>query len=431
MQKRIKVSANEELLSQSAAVVILAGGQGTRLFPLTQTRCKPDVSFAGRYRLIDVPISNSINSHIPNIFVISQFFASALNRHITETFHPGSLTFERIELLSPEETAVDKLWYQGTADAVRKNMQHLLKLPVDYFIILSGDQLYNMDLIDMLCFAKEKDADLTIATLPCSRHDAPRMGVMQTDENLYIKEFYEKPTEEAILDKFRNENTGDPERPYLASMGIYIFKREVLASLVQEDNRDDFGKHIIPTQIYNHGKTAAYIYEGYWEDIGTIKSFYEANLSLTTNENGLDLYNETCPIYAQAINLPAARMNDSKISQSIICDGSVVDADEVIHSLIGMRTVIGKGTKVHDTIVMGNSYYEPPKLSNLNHPPRYGIGSNCLIKKTIVDEHTLIDDDVHLTNEQNLTNYDSPHLYVRDGIIIIPSGTHLQKGFRF
>jgi len=417
------------LLSHKAATVIMAGGQGTRLFPLTQTRCKPDISFAGRYRLIDVPISNSLNSNVNNIFVISQFFASTLNKHISATFSSDPLHGGKIELLSPEETPLKKVWYEGTADAVRKNLPHLLKLPAEYYIILSGDQLYHMNLLDMLNFAKEQDADLTIATLAVKESDAKRMGVMKIDKKKYITQFFEKPTDTQTLNLFKND-LEDTDKQYLASMGIYIFKRSALVKLLNEDPREDFGKHLIPTQIAKKQKTAAYIFDGYWEDIGTIRSFYEANLALTKSDT-LDLYNENAPIYAQTINLPSARLKDTLVHDSIICDGSIIGAKEISDSLIGMRSQIHENTIIKKSIVMGHQFYHPPKLKENIYPKSFSIGKNCLIQNSIIDEHTQIGDNVKLINEQNLEHYDGKYLCVRDGIIVVPSGKTIPNNYTF
>ncbi len=426
--KKPHVSHEDLLTFHKSATIILAGGQGTRLFPLTLTRCKPDVSFAGRYKLIDIPISNSINANISRIFVISQYFATSLNHHIATTFRAETLAGTAIQMLTPEETAVRKLWYQGTADAVRQNIAHFSNLPIDYVIILSGDQLYNMDLLDMLTFAKAKDADLTIATIPVPEKEAPRMGLMKTDPEGFIVDFIEKPQKPEILHQFQ-VSTGNQDKPYLGSMGIYIFKKDRLIELLSLDSGEDFGKHIIPFQIKSGRKTLSYIYDGYWEDIGTVESFYHANLALTTNELGLDLYNESAPIYAQHVHLPSACVFNSLIHHSIVCDGSIVKAKEIIHSLVGLRCRIGEGTIIHDSIIMGNpSYRAAIQESN---PLEYAIGNHCVIKKAIIDEQTLIEDDVHLVNQQNLHSYDSDLLYVRDGIIVVPSGSHIKKGFRF
>jgi len=393
-------------LTDRVACIILAGGQGTRLFPLTQHRSKPAVNFGGRYRLVDVPISNSLNSNMNHIFVISQYFSSALNQHIKETFPLDHFQGGSLTLLCPEERPEGKIWYEGTADAVRKNIDELTKLPIDYFLILSGDQLYNMDLEAMVQFAYDKDAN--------------------------IIDFQEKPTDPEILKKFEvpddfvhshDVHCANPPC-FLASMGIYVFKKEVLINLLKEDQGHDFGKHMIPYQL-KKGKGAAFLYQGYWEDIGTISSYYEANLSLTTNDLGLDLYNEILPIYAHNHYLPGARISNTTLKDSIVCDGSVVEGKEVTHSIVGVRSVIKKGTIIKDSILLGNKTYTDVKDATLH----YTIGENCHIEKTIIDLDVHIGNNVHLTNKKNLETYDGEGIYIRDGIIIVTSGTTLPDGF--
>lgn len=416
------------------ACIILAGGQGTRLYPLTSTRCKPAVSFGGRYRLIDIPISNSLNSKMNNIYVISQYFSSGLNQHIKDTypldqFQGGSLT-----LLNPEERpGEEKIWYDGTADAVRKNLEHLTKLPIDYFLILSGDQLYNMDLEAMVSFAREKDADLTIASLPVSASDAPRLGLLNIDDDATIIDFHEKPKDPEILDRFqlseafmKSQEIKGVEPPcFLASMGIYVFKKDVLISLLQENPGEDFGKHLIPAQL-KRGKACAFLHQGYWEDIGTISSFYQANMALTTCSLGLDFYNEVLPIYAHNHYLPGARLAESKIQHSIICDGSIIEAEEIVNSVIGVRSVIGEGTVIHESILLGNEYYSP---TSQDESVKFQVGQNCTIKKAIIDENVIIGNNVTLTNEKNLDTYDGDGVFIRDGVIIVTSDTHIPDNF--
>ncbi|MCB1116721.1 MAG: glucose-1-phosphate adenylyltransferase, partial [Chlamydiia bacterium] len=406
--------------------------QGTRLFPLTQHRCKPAVNFGGRYRLVDVPISNSLNSNMNHIYVISQYFSSALNQHIKETFPLDHFQGGSLNLLCPEERPDGKVWYEGTADAVRKNLEELTKLPIDYFLILSGDQLYNMDLEAMVQFAYEKDADLTIAALPVGESVASRFGLLNIDNEANIIDFIEKPKDPEVLKKFEipedfvethDVHCANPPC-FLASMGIYVFKKEVLINLLKENNGEDFGKHIIPDQL-KRGKGAAFLYQGYWEDIGTISSYFEANLSLTTNDLGLDLYNEVLPIYAHNHYLPGARLTDTFIKDSIICDGAIIEGKEVNHTIVGVRTVIKKGTTIKDSILLGNKTY-----SNVNDATsHYTIGENCQIEKTIIDLNVTLGNNVKLINKDNLKTYDGDGIYIRDGIIIVTSGTTLPDNF--
>ncbi|MCE5319208.1 MAG: glucose-1-phosphate adenylyltransferase, partial [Parachlamydia sp.] len=281
------------------AAIILGGGQGTRLYPLTQSRCKPAISFGGRYRLIDVPISNSINSGCHKLFIITQFLSSSLHQHIFNTYRHDIFSSGFLELLPAEEKPSQKEWFQGTADAVRQNLDYFIETPVDYFLILSGDQLYNMDYQEMIRFARATDADVVVASLPINSSDAKRMGVLKIDTSSRITEFVEKPQEESILQKMRQPVDGmtTPEKPFLGSMGIYVFKREALIQFLETDARADFGKHLIPSAV-SQGRAAAYIYQGYWEDIGTIGSFYEANMALTKTEPDFNIYDENWPVYS-------------------------------------------------------------------------------------------------------------------------------------
>ena len=414
-------------LINRVAGIVLAGGQGTRLFPLTKTRCKPAVGFGGRYRLIDIPLSNALNSKINRLFVISQYFASNLHQHIMATYRFDLFKEGGIELLCPEEDTDKKVWFEGTADAVRKNLHHLIKAPVDYFIILSGDQLYNIDLCEMVQFAKDTNAEMVIASLYVNECEATRMGVMKIDKSSHVKEFKEKPKEKAILDQFAVKE-GKKSR-YLASMGIYVFRRDVLLSLLQEPG-NDFGHHLIPMEVAK-GNTYAYVYNGYWVDIGTIASFYEANMNLLDQKNCLETYNEENPIYTQPHNLPSPLIIDTKVNRSFISQGCIIDAAEVDHSILGMRCRIGKGTKIRNSILMGHQYYSAPLHQHPPLPSNFTIGENCLIEKAIIDEHTCLGDNVQLVNHKKLENYDGENgVCIRDGIIIVTSGTELPSGFR-
>lgn len=403
----------------SAAVIVLAGGEGTRLQPLTQIRCKPAMSFGGRYRIIDVPLSNALHAGFKDIFIISQFLATSLNNYILDTYKSDSPHDAHIELLSPEENCIERVWYQGTADAVRKNLQHFSGHQADYFIILSGDQLYSMDLFDMLEFAKQTDADLTIASILVNGDDAKRMGLLKVDSRFEIIDFIEKPKEESVLKNFRLDS---PSPTFLGSMGIYIFKRKALFDLLKEDPREDFGKHLIPAQMQK-GKTFAYVFNGYWEDIGTISSYYHANLHLTQNQECLDLYNENRPIISQSITLPSPRVKNTLVTDAIICDGSVIKAKEINHSMIGLKTNIEEGTCIWDSLLIG---WCPHSIRKPIH-----IGKNCIIQKAILDEGVELGSDVILTNEQNHQEYQDAHIVVKDGIIVVKAGTSLPNNFRF
>ena len=405
------------IANNSIATVILAGGQGTRLFPLTECRCKPAVSFGGRYRLIDIPLSNALNSKLNRIFVIAQFYASGLHQHIHATYHTDLLSNGGIEMLCPEEKPQGKIWFKGTADAVRQNLEHILKIPADYVLILSGDQLYNMNFHPMLEFAMQRQADLVIAALPVKKQEAKRMGLLKLDEQAKIVNFSEKPQEETLLKQFELR---DPKEHYLGSMGIYVFKTEKLISLLQEKG-EDFGKDLIPIQL-KRGNTYGYTYTGYWEDIGTIFSYYMANLALIQQKQHLDIYDEKNPIYSCPYHLPSSMIKKTQIQDCLISAGTIIEASEISRSIIGLRTHIKKGTVIRDSIILGNHEIYPA-------PIHFSIGENCLILKAIIDEETFIGDNVQLINKDNLQTYDGQGVYIRDGIIVVTTGTRLPDGF--
>ncbi len=419
------------------ATIILAGGQGKRLYPLTIHHSKPAVSYGGRYRLIDIPISNSINSNFRQIFVIAQYLSSELQHHIQQTYHFDTFNPGSIDVLTPQENEKgEKQWFEGTADAVRKNLPIILKSPAEYFLILSGDQLYNIHFQSMLEFTKEIDADLTIASIPIGAKEASRMGLLNIDKKHLILDFVEKPSDPKILESFRLKNDFFLSRKiqppkedfYLASMGIYVFKRDTLISLLEQDQRHDFGFHLIDTAV-KQKKTAAFVYEGYWEDIGTIGSYYDANMILTSASQGLNTYDEKNPIYARPTFLPGPKIENAKITESIICDGSVIFAKEITHSIIGLRSHIGKGTIIRDTVMMGNHFYMPPFQEETSGAPSFYVGENCTIEKAIIDEFVQIGNHVQLVNKKKLKEYDGDGIFIRDGIIIVPSGTHLPDHF--
>jgi glucose-1-phosphate adenylyltransferase len=412
-------------LVDRVAGIVLAGGQGTRLFPLTKTRCKPAVGFGGRYRLIDIPLSNALNSKINRLFIISQYFASNLHQHILATYRFDLFREGGIELLCPEEDTDKKVWFEGTADAVRKNLHHLSKSPVDYFIILSGDQLYNIDLADLLQFAHKTKAEMVIASLYVDEEEAHRMGVMKIDSSFHITEFKEKPKEKAALDPFAVKKDGKTK--YLASMGIYVFRRDILLSLLKEPGVD-FGHHLIPSQTAKGG-SYSYIYDGYWVDIGTIASFYDANMSLLEQNHCLETYNEANPIYTRPHNLPSPLIVNTHVNRSYISQGSIIEAEEVDHSIVGIRCRIGKGTKIRHSILMGHQFYSAPLHQHPPLPRNFIIGENCIIEKAIIDEHTCIGNNVRLINKDKLQTYDSEEVCIRNGIIIVTNDTELPDNF--
>jgi glucose-1-phosphate adenylyltransferase len=418
------------------ASIILGGGEGSRLYPLTLTRCKPAVNFGGKYRLIDVPISNSIHAECNKIFVLTQFLSSSLHHHIFQTYIQGVHPSGLIEILTAEQKPTQKTWFQGTADAVRQNIDYLLESPVEYFLILSGDQLYNINFRDMFHFAKSTDADVVITALPVNAQDATRLGILKVDDHNWITDFYEKPHENTLLQKLRSpdeviERVGislDSKRNYLGSMGIYLFKRSALVDLLMRDPREDFGRHLIPTQV-QVGKVAAFLYDGYWEDIGTIETFYQANMSLTNRQPQFSLHNEVRPIFAYRDDLPPAKFLNTQIKEAIFCDGAIVEADEITHSILGPRSVIHKGAIVRDSYLMGNDYYESTVKDHNRLPPHPQVGEDCIICRSIVDKNAKIGKGVQLVNKQKLTHYNGENVFIRDGVIIVPRGATIPDGF--
>ena len=421
---------------KQVASVILGGGEGTRLYPLTLTRCKPAINFGGKYRLIDVPISNAIHADCYKIFVLTQFLSSSLHHHIFQTYMQGARATAPIEILTAEQKPAHKAWFQGTADAVRQNIDYLLESPVDYFLILSGDQLYNINFRDMVFFAQSIDADVVVAALPVHSQDAARMGILKVDARSFITDFHEKPAEPALLHRLRSPyevmaRAGILEaetRPYLGSMGIYLFKRKALVDLLTADPREDFGKHLIPTQV-EKGRIAAFLYEGYWEDIGTIDSFYRANMTLTDPKPPFTFHHESRPIFTYRYDLPPVKFLDAQITHALLCDGAIVEAAEITNSILGPRTVVRKGTVIRDSYLMGNDYYESA-VRDLHHvPPAPHIGENCILQRTIVDKNATIGQGVQLINRQQLDRYNGDELFIRDGIIVVPRGATIPDGF--
>ncbi len=419
------------------AAIVLGGGQGTRLFPLTSTRCKPAISFGGHNRLIDISIINAIHSYCDKIYIITQFLSTSLHKHICRTYQ-GNSAFSNgfLDILSAEQRPSHDEWFQGTADAVRQNLYYLKEAPVDYFLILSGDQVYSMDFREMVAFANNMNADVVVGALPVNLENAKRMGILRIDQNSNaVTDFVEKPQQTEILDTlklsraFRNrlEIDESEKKFYLGSMGIYLFKRQALIDLLTSDPREDFGKHLLPTKV-SQGGAYAYIHDGYWEDIGTIKTFYEANLALTYPSAPLNYYNEAYPFIRNFSQLPGAKIINCMINNSIICEGSIVEAEEVTHSILGPRSVIKKGAVIRHSYIMGNDFYHPPSVDS-RFPEKLHIGENTIIQKAIVDKDVYIGKGVHLVNKANLTNYDSDKVYIREGIIVVPRGAYIPDGF--
>jgi len=408
--------------------VILGGGQGTRLFPLTRDRAKPAVPLAGKYRLVDIPISNCINSGFRRIALLTQFNSASLHRHIAQSYKFDHFSGGFVELLAAEQTYSNTQWFQGTADAVRKNLVHFLNHYFEYMLILSGDQLYRMDFRELMNQHLETGADITIATIPVPRHEAQSLGIMQIDSDRRIVRFVEKPKEPEVLDSLRLDRASYDklgikcdEELFLASMGIYMFNRSALLEVLN-NTCEDFGKHIIPAAINTH-KVYSFVFQGYWEDIGTIRSFFEANLECTAELPRFNFFDMTAPIFSRPRYLPPSKINGASIDHAIIGEGSIINRAALAYSVIGLRGIIGAGSYLNRTVFMGADYYENIESIAANEAagrPKIGIGQNTRIENTIIDKNARIGDNVVITPAGKPENVDHPLYYIRDGIVIIP-----------
>jgi glucose-1-phosphate adenylyltransferase len=422
-------------ISRSTLAIILGGGAGTRLYPLTASRSKPAVPIAGKYRLVDIPISNCINSNINRMFVLTQFNSASLNKHIKNTYHFSAFSTGFVDILAAEQTPDNPGWYQGTADAVRQCMRHVQQHDADYVLILSGDQLYQMDFQKMIDDHVQRGADISIATIPVGEREAPEFGILKSDEQSMITSFIEKPKKD-ILGDWVSDTGAEMQRMgriYLASMGIYIFNRKLLQELLMEEHKDatDFGKEIIPSSIGKY-KVASYQYDGYWTDIGNIYSFFEANLALTAEIPDFNLFDNAKPVYTRARMLPPAKISGTTLERTIIAEGSIILASRVENSVIGIRTRIGHGTTVVSSYIMGTDYYET--LEEMLHAaergvPKVGIGERCYIKNAIIDKNCRIGNDVRINGGAHLANTDHALYSVKDGIVVVKKGAILPDGF--
>lgn len=434
---------NLPAVTEQTLAIIMGGGAGTRLFPLTKERAKPAVPLAGKYRLVDIPISNCLNSGLRRIYVLTQFNSVSLHRHIQATYKFDQFSRSFVELLAAQQTPNDSGWYQGTADAVRQNLQDFFSVPYEYYVILSGDQLYRMDYREVLQQHVESGADITLATIPVARKDAPGFGIMHTDAERNIIRFEEKPKDAKLLDELRIppvllQELGlekDAEL-YQASMGIYVFSREALRKAL--DNKHmDFGKHVIPEAI-NTSKVRAYIYQGYWEDIGTIRAFFDTNLALTDTLPPFSFFDMTAPIFTHMRFLPGSKVNGAVVRQAIISDGCIISDAHIERAVIGVRCIIREGSTIKNSVVMGADYYEENRPAGPGEPP-LGIGENCVVDNAIIDKNVRIGTGVVVTPEGKGDNCDGPAVpwadgtnrplwYIRDGIVIIPKGAVIPDG---
>lgn len=419
---------------KNVIAIILGGGQGSRLYPLTETRSKPAVPIGGKYRLVDIPISNCMNSDIYRIFVLTQFNSASLNAHIKNTYHFSIFSHAFVDILAAEQTPDNPTWFQGTADAVRQCMPHFLNHDFDYALILSGDQLYQMDLNEMIEEHIKNQADISIATLPVNDKDAPEFGILKTNSESCIESFIEKPAKELlndwksdVSDQMRSEG-----KHYLASMGIYIFNKKLLVDIMTNPNTKDFGKEIIPQAVVGGKKVFSFQYEGYWTDIGNIDSFFEANIGLTDDIPHFNLFDNDNKIYTRPRLLPPTKFKKTNIDRSLISDGCIINAKEIVRSVIGNRSRIGDDTTIQNCYVMGNDFYQNINdMSNdiNNGKQLIGIGERCFINNAIVDKNCRIGDDVHINGGKHLEDSSNELYAVKEGIVVIKKGVTIPHNY--
>ncbi len=419
------------MINNDVLSIILGGGQGSRLYPLTAERSKPAVPIAGKYRLVDIPISNCINSDIKRMYVLTQFNSASLNRHIKNTYNFSFFSSAFVDVLAAEQTIKSKDWFQGTADAVRQSMHHFLNHDFKYALILSGDQLYQMNFEEMIKAHVESNAEISIATYPVNAKDATSFGILKTDENSIITSFVEKPPTEELKDWA--SDVGDAMkaqgRHYLASMGIYIFNRDLLIKLMENPDTNDFGKEIIPQSIGNH-KTLSYQYEGYWTDIGNIDSFFEANLDLTSEIPQFNLYDRHKRIYTRARMLPTSKVSGTSMDKAVVADGCIIHAAIIERSVIGIRSRIGEESTVINTYMMGSDYYETlEEMQNEKIDILMGIGKRCFIKNAIIDKNCRIGDDVRINGGPHLEDGETDTYFIKDGIVVIKKNAIIPRGY--
>lgn len=405
--------------------IILGGGQGTRLQPLTKYRSKPAVPVAGKYRLVDIPISNCINSHIRKIYLLTQFNSVSLHDHINETYRFDPFHNNFIRILAAQQTPTGDMWYQGTADAVRQNLRYFIEQDPELVVILAGDQLYRINFMDVIQQHQKNEAEITICTKVVDREEATGLGIMQIDTKENITAFKEKPPRNLEIPEFRIPNSD--KDLYLASMGIYVFNTSVLKEILENNLESDFGKHIIPASIGKY-KVSSFIFEGYWKDLGTVRSFWEANLELTDPTPEFSFYDARAPIYTHMRFLPASKINCCDLNRTLLSEGCIVSGHRILHSIIGVRQLIGSGTVIEDSITMGADYYDkgdgPQDLVPL------GIGRDCYIKNAIIDKNARIGNGVEISPKGKKDGTVTNLYTVQEGIIVIPKNTIIPDGTR-
>ncbi len=420
--------------TQKTLSIIMGGGAGTRLFPLTKDRSKPAVPLGGKYRLVDIPISNCLNSGLRSIYVLTQFNSMSLHRHIQASYKFDNFSRSFVDILAAQQTPEGSEWYQGTADAVRQNLRYFLEQPYEYFLILSGDQLYRMDFRVLLHQHIRSGAEITLATTPVKREAASDFGLMLSGDDRRVTRFIEKPKERALQDEFKLNPEllasigSDPsEELFQASMGIYVFNRQVLIDCLDSD-LDDFGKHVIPKAI-GERQVNVFIFQGYWEDIGTIRAFYEANLDLTDPVPKYSFFEPQAPIYTHPRFLPGSKINGASLRQAIISDGCIISDAHIERSVIGVRSIIRGGATIRNSVIMGGDHFElGAEAEHVGLPP-IGIGRNCVIDRAIIDKNARIGEGVVITPEGKPEHVDADNYYIRDGIVVVPKDAVIPAGF--
>ncbi len=416
-----------------ALALVLGGGRGQRLYPLTKLRSKPAVPLGGKYRIIDIPISNCLNSGINRIFVLTQFNSASLNKHIVQTYKFDMFSRGFVDILAAEQTPDSPDWFQGTADAVRQSIKHFAPFNVRYILILSGDQLYQLDFGDVIRFHEERHADITVAGAPVRASETSGLGIMKVQHDGQAVAFHEKPGLESLAElrcQLPGRRDPDDGRDYLANMGIYLFRKEFLVELLGGSEALDFGKDLIPEAV-KKCRVSAHLFDGYWTDIGTIRSFYEANLALTGSAPRFNFYEGRAPIYTHPRNLPSSRLNNCMLHQSIIADGCILNGADIRRSVVGVRSRIGSGTTIKNSIIMGADFYESGEEIAANGQraiPNVAIGNNCTIINAILDKNVRIGDNVSIINAHNLQERNEESYNIRDGIIVVPKGATIPSG---
>ena len=417
---------------RSVLAIILGGGHGSRLFPLTRHRSKPAVPIGGKYRLIDIPISNCLHADIRRIYVLTQFNSASLNRHVSQTYRMDSFSSGFVEVLAAEQTPESEAWFQGTADAVRKARRHFTADTADYYLILAGDHLYRMDYQRLLDAHIEREADITIAALPTTPDDATAMGIFTFDRDGRIVGFEEKPNAARLSEMKTSLPDGstvlrtDETKPFIASMGIYMFSRRVLLEML-EQHGNDFGRQLIPEALQRY-RVSAYLYEGYWADVGTVDSFYAANIQLTQPNAPFSFYDPSYPIYTHQRFLSPSRLLESNVHNGLVAEGTHLDRCDVFDTVVGIRTTIRAGARIRESVLLGADYYEDDPAEASGTVP-LGIGRDALLHRVIVDKNARIGAGARLVNRHSLDEHDGDGYVIRNGIIIVGKDATIQPGF--